>query len=83
MDSAIKRAEMKLEHLSSDEETLALYRAREDSLHERANMINSAKLERTMEVAKKMLAKNMPEDLVFEITGLSIEQIRKIKSELH
>ena len=29
------------------------------------------------------LTKNMPEDLIVEITGLPIEQIRKIKLELH
>jgi predicted transposase/invertase (TIGR01784 family) len=87
MDSAIKRAEMKLEYLSSDEEALALYRAREDSLHERANMISSAKIEGKiegkMEVAKNLLNKNLAEDLVSETTGLPLEQIRKIKSELH
>jgi len=36
-----------------------------------------------MDAAKKMLAKNMPEELINEITGLPVEQIRKIKSELH
>jgi predicted transposase/invertase (TIGR01784 family) len=36
-----------------------------------------------MDDAKKMLAKNMSEDLIIEITGLPVEQIRKIKSELH
>jgi predicted transposase/invertase (TIGR01784 family) len=45
MDQAIKNAEAKLEYLSSDAETIALYRAREATLHERANMINSAKAE--------------------------------------
>ena len=91
MDSAIKRAEKKLEYLSSDEEALALYRAREDSFHERANMIHSAKIEGKiegqiegkMEVAKNLLKKNLAEDLVSETTSLSLEQIRKIKSELH
>ena len=33
--------------------------------------------------AKKMLAENMSEDLIVKITGLPVEQIRKIKSELH
>jgi predicted transposase/invertase (TIGR01784 family) len=84
MDSAIKRAEMKLEYLSSDKETIALYRAREDSLHERANMISSAKMDgimaHSLEVAQKMLTKNMPEDLIVEISGLPVEQIRKINS---
>jgi hypothetical protein len=45
MDQTIKNAEAKLELLSSDAETIALYRAREATLHERANMINSAKEE--------------------------------------
>lgn len=83
MDGAIERAEKKLEFLSSDEETLALYKAREDSLHERANMISSAESKGRIEIAKKMLTKNMPEELINEITDLPVEQIRKIKSELH
>jgi hypothetical protein len=37
--------EAKLESLSSDAKTIALYRAREAALHKRANMINSAKAE--------------------------------------
>jgi predicted transposase/invertase (TIGR01784 family) len=37
------------------------------------------KAEAKLEDAKKMLAKNLPEDLIIEITGLSPEQIRQIK----
>jgi hypothetical protein len=36
MDVDIKKAEEKIEYLSSDPNTLALYKAREKSLHERA-----------------------------------------------
>jgi predicted transposase/invertase (TIGR01784 family) len=36
-----------------------------------------------IEVAKNLLGKSITEDLVSETTGLPIEQIRKIKSELH
>jgi hypothetical protein len=43
MDQVIKSATEKLEYLSSDPETIALYRAREDALHERANMIQLGK----------------------------------------
>jgi hypothetical protein len=57
MDSAIKRAEKKLQYLSSDDETLALYRAREDSLHERANMIYSAKKDGIKEGIEKGIEK--------------------------
>jgi predicted transposase/invertase (TIGR01784 family) len=45
MDQVIKNAEAKLEYLSTDAKTIALYRAREAALHERANMIYSAKEE--------------------------------------
>lgn len=41
------------------------------------------KIESKMEVAKNLLSKNIAEDLVSETTGLPIEQIRKIKAELH
>jgi predicted transposase/invertase (TIGR01784 family) len=81
MDSAIKRAEKKLEYLSSDEETLALYRAREDSAHERANLIYTGRMEGKEEVAKNMLAKNMSLDLIAEITGLSMEEIKALQAK--
>lgn len=42
MEPAIEKAEKKLEYLSSDKETLSIYWERERSLHERANMINTA-----------------------------------------
>lgn len=85
MDSAIKRAEKKLEYLSGDEEALALYRAREDSAHERANLIYTGKIEGIEEgiekVAKNMLAKNISLDLIAEVTGLSMEQIKVLQAK--
>lgn len=42
VDVDIKKAEEKIEYLSSDPKTLELYKERERSLHERANMINGA-----------------------------------------
>jgi predicted transposase/invertase (TIGR01784 family) len=80
LDNAIKRAEKKLEYLSSDEETLALYRAREDSANERANLIYTGRMEGKEEVAKNMLAKNTPLDYIAEVTGLSIEEIKKLQA---
>ena len=41
-DVDIRKAEEKIEYLSSDSKTLELYKARERSLHEKANMISSA-----------------------------------------
>ncbi|MGL5066641.1 MAG: Rpn family recombination-promoting nuclease/putative transposase, partial [Sarcina sp.] len=43
LEPAIEKAENKLEYLSGDEDAMRLYWERERSLHERANMINSAK----------------------------------------
>ena len=59
MDSSIKKAEERLEYLSSDPSTIELYRKREESLHERANMISSA-MEKGMEKGmKKGMEKGM------------------------
>jgi len=86
MDSAIKRAEMKLEYLGSDEQTLALYNAREDSLHDRANMISSAKAEgkteKAVEVTRKLLFLNLPVSAISEATELTVEKIEEIKNIL-
>jgi predicted transposase/invertase (TIGR01784 family) len=82
MDNAINRAEKKLEYLSSDEETLALYRAREDSAHERANLLYTGRMEGKAEVAKNMLAKNTPPDFIVEVTGLSMEEIKALQDKI-
>ena len=78
MDSAIKRAEKKLEYLSSDDETLALYRAREDSLHERANMISSAKAEGKIEVAKNMLGSGVDIETISKCTEIPVAELKKL-----
>jgi predicted transposase/invertase (TIGR01784 family) len=89
MDSAIKRAEKKLEYISSDEDALALYRAREDSVHERANLIYTGKMEgieigieeRTIQIAKNMIAENTPLDYIAKVTGLSIEELKALQEK--
>lgn len=66
---------------------MELYKAREKSLHERANMISSAKEEGReegreegiIEIAEKMLRKGMAIELVSELTGLNEEEVRKIQ----
>ena len=87
MDSAIKRAEKKLEYISGDEEALALYRAREDSAHERANLLYTGRMEGMEEgiekVAKNMLAKNTPLNYIAEVTGLSIEELTALQGKIN
>jgi predicted transposase/invertase (TIGR01784 family) len=94
MDKDIKKAEERLEYLSSYPKTLALYRAREKSLHERANMISSAMeegrekgrkegREEGKEEEKIKIARSLLDILDMEIialkTGLSIEQVKRLK----
>ncbi|MCT4563162.1 MAG: Rpn family recombination-promoting nuclease/putative transposase [Maledivibacter sp.] len=92
MDKDIKRAQERLEYLSSDPKTMEYYKAREKSLHERANMISSAKEEGIEEGIKKgikegitktaqnLLFMGMDIDMVSKATGLSIEEVKKIKN---
>ena len=47
------------------------------------NIYEEGLLAGKMEDAKQMLAENLSEDLIVKITGLPVEQIRKIKSGLH
>jgi predicted transposase/invertase (TIGR01784 family) len=94
MDQTIKNAEAKLEYLSSDAKTIALYRAREATLHERANMINSAKAEGREEgraegetkgklaMAKNLLAMGMAAETVAKAAELPLEKIIEIQESL-
>lgn len=94
MDQTIKNAEAKLEYLSSDAETIALYRAREATLHERANMINSAKEEGREEgriegekagklkTAKNLLLMGMEPETVAKCTELPVEKITELQKSV-
>ena len=83
---AIDRAEKILEWLAADEETLVTYRLREQSLHEHASMIADAKeegmKEGKLETAKAALMKGLEIDFVAEITGLPIDTVKQLKSDL-
>jgi predicted transposase/invertase (TIGR01784 family) len=98
MDQTIKQAEEKLEFLSSDAETIALYRAREATLHERANMINSAKeegreeglaegetkgiLKGKLEMAKNLLLMGLDMGAVAKAAELPVEKILELQKSL-
>jgi predicted transposase/invertase (TIGR01784 family) len=95
MDQVIRNAAAKLEYLSFDTETIALYRAREDALHERANMISSAKAEGRKEgreegreegkfqgkldTAGNLLLMGMDVSDIAKATGLDLAQIKDLK----
>ena len=79
LDTAIEKAEQKIEYLSSDEDTMRIYYERERSLHERANMISSAEERKAVEIAKNLLNMNIPLEQIVLATGLDEEEINKIK----
>ncbi|NFG66438.1 hypothetical protein FC804_15190, partial [Clostridium botulinum] len=72
MDTAIEKAEQKIEYLSSDEESMRIYYERERSLHERANMISSAEERKAIEIAKNLLDV-LDDEIIAAKTGLDIE----------
>ncbi len=96
MDPAIKMAEEKLEKLSHDPDTIALYRAREDSAHERANLISTGIRkgieegiqqgiqqgihQRNIEVAVNLLD-ILDDKTISQKTGLSIEEVKKLRMD--
>lgn len=84
LDTAIEKAEQKIEYLSSDEEAMRIYYERERSLHERANMISSAEA-RGLEKGKIEVAKNLLDVLddktIAAKTGLSIEEVKALRSK--
>lgn len=91
MNSAIRWTEEKLQSLASDEAALALYHAREDSLHERANMINSAReegrmegwiegeMEKALPIAQNLLTAGMDLETIAKMTELERSQIETLQ----
>ena len=79
LDTAIEKAEQKIEYLSSDEEAMRIYYERERSLHERANMISSAEERKAVEIAKNLLNMKIPLEQIVLATGLTEEEINKIR----
>lgn len=78
VDSVIRNAEERLEWLSSDEETIKLYKAREESLIEKMSLLDEAEerglkkgIEQGIEQGKIDMAKEMILD------GENIEKIKK------
>lgn len=88
MEPAIEKAEKKLEYLSSDKETLSIYWQRERSLHERANMINTAEergFNKGVEQGKKEVAISLldvlDDETIAAKTGLDLDTVRKLRED--
>ena len=84
MEPAIKMAEEKLDFLSSDPETIELYKAREYSAHERANLLSTGiekgRIEGKIEVAIALLD-ILDNEMIASKTGLEIQEIQRLRQE--
>ncbi len=49
---------------------------------DKAHAVDRAKQERNIEMAKKLLKRNIDIDIILETTELSIEEIERIKKEM-
>lgn len=86
----VKKAEKELEYLSEDEETRRLAELREKAIRDELAAIAQARdegksegislgiIQDKIEIAKKMLAKEMDIALIIELTGLTKEEIEKL-----
>ena len=87
MDTAIYKANEKMEFLANDKEVLRLYHLREmaqidyNSGMKKARNEGEAKgrAEEKIDVARNALKMNMPVDDIIKLTGLSQQQIEDIK----
>lgn len=79
VDPVIAKAEELLERLGNLDEVRRYYEAREMAIHDEITRITGAKLEGKLEMAKNMLLKKLPEDLISDVSGLSMKQIQVLK----
>lgn len=83
MDTAIYKANEKMEFLANDKEVLRLYQLREMAQIDYNSGMKKAKDEgrdeRNLEIAQNALRMNMSVDDIMKLTGLSRQQIEGIK----
>lgn len=82
MDTAIYKANEKMEFLANDKEVLRLYHLREMAQIDYNSGMKKAKdegrAEEKIKVARNLLEMNMSHDQIVKATGLTLEEIRKL-----
>ena len=86
MDTAIYKANEKMEFLANDKEVLRLYHLREMAQIDYNSGMKKAKdegraegkAEEKIKVARNLLEMNMSHDQIVKTTGLTLEEIRKL-----
>jgi predicted transposase/invertase (TIGR01784 family) len=84
-EPVIAKAEEILEYLGSLDEVKRYYEAREKEIHDEATRITGAKeegrKEERLEIVKGMLGEGLPIEQIIRITGISADEIEKLKKE--
>ena len=82
MDTAIYKANEKMEFLANDKEVLRLYHLREMAQIDYNSGMKKAKdegrAEEKIKVARNLLEMNMSHDQIVKATGLTLEETRKL-----
>ncbi|GHU17279.1 transposase [Spirochaetia bacterium] len=82
MDTAIQRAQERVDYVSIDKEALRAYQMREMALSDFTSGINHAKREGIRETQKEVVQKALAEgssiEFISKITGLTAEEIKKL-----
>ena len=81
MDNDIKKAEEKLEYLSSDPVTQELYFERERALHEKANLINTGRNQEKIETIMSFYSMGLPIEQIAIGVRLEPYEVEKIIKE--
>lgn len=75
----IKSALDDMEYLTGDEELQRLAELRESSAIDRGLAMSYARKQEKIETARKLLKKNVSIDIILEVTGLTKEELERIK----
>ncbi|ELC8387950.1 Rpn family recombination-promoting nuclease/putative transposase [Clostridium perfringens] len=78
----IRLAKDELYKLSMNSEEREKYNMREKAIYDRISALEGAREEGKLEVAKKLLIANVDMDIIVSSTGLSEDELKKIKNEL-
>jgi predicted transposase/invertase (TIGR01784 family) len=78
MDTAIRKAEEKMEYVSRDKEALRACQMREMALSDWTSGLNHARLEGIQETARNLKKIGVPVEQIAGATGLSVEETGQI-----
>ncbi|MBU8690615.1 Rpn family recombination-promoting nuclease/putative transposase [Priestia megaterium] len=80
-DKVLKKAMDEWERVSQDPEVLLAYEARRKALLDENSALKRAEKKGIVKVASGMLQKGIDEDTIIELTGLTREEVQKLRQQ--